>query len=240
MHHYSLKIILIVFYCIAFYILFLTYSIYQSINISQKIISTTVPYEQHPPNPEIYILVAGDSTAVGVGAIENINSVAGRLGTQFPKADISNIGVSGAKLKDLLLMLQEQKIKNYNLVVLQIGANDITHNTPYDIIRKELSEILSLTSKLNSKVIIFTSGDVGRARVFRWPLSSIITSRTLKVREIFIEEASKYKNVSYVDLYLDRNDDPFEKNLKKYYAPDSFHLTGDGYGVWYFFIQKQL
>ncbi len=238
--HPSIKIILIIFFCIALYIIFLAYPIYQSISVSEKIIATTIPYEQHPPNPEMYILVAGDSTAVGVGATENIQSIAGRLGTQFPKADISNIGISGAKLKDLLLVLQLRKIKNYNLIVLQIGANDITNFTPYDTVRNELSEILSISNEHSSKIILLTSGDLGRAPIFHWPLSNIITSRTLMVRDIFIEEASKYENVSYVDLYLNRNDDPIEKNLKKYYAPDSFHLTGDGYGIWYFFIQKKL
>ncbi len=236
----SLKIILIIFSVIALFIIFLAYPIYQAVNISGKIITATVPFEQHPSNPEIYILVAGDSSAVGVGATENINSIAGRLGTQFPKADISNVGMSGARLKDLLLVLDEHKNKNYNLIVLQIGSNDITHFTSYDTIRKELSEILSISNELSSKIILLTSGDVGRARIFYWPLSNILSSRALDVRKIFIEEASKHKNVSYVDLYLDRNDDPFEKDLKKYYAPDSFHLTDDGYGVWYFYIQKYL
>ncbi len=235
-----LKIFALVFSCLAIYSIFLAYSIFHSINVSKKIISSTIPYEQHPPNPEMLILVAGDSTAVGVGAIENIKSIAGRLGTQFPKADISNVGIIGAKVKDLLIVLQEQKSKYYNLIVLQIGANDISQLTPYDEIRREISEVLSLASELSSKIILLTAGDLGRARVFQWPLSSIVTARTLNVREIFIEEALKYRNVSFVDLYLDRNEDPFEKNLTKYYAPDSFHLTSDGYGVWYFYIQKKL
>ncbi|MBA3815836.1 MAG: hypothetical protein H0X29_04815 [Parachlamydiaceae bacterium] len=235
-----LKIILILFLFFIFYIFYLIFAIHQSISNSEKIINNTIPYEQHPPNPEIYILVAGDSTAVGVGATENVKSTAGRLGTQFPNADISNIGVSGAKLKDLLLVLQKQQSKNYNLLVLQIGANDITHFTSYNSVRNELSEILALASEFSAKIILLTSGDIGRAPVFHWPFSRIMTARTLKVREIFIEEASKYKKVSYVDLYLDRSEDPFEKDLKKYYASDSFHLTDDGYGVWYFFVQKHL
>ena len=94
--------------------------------------------------------------------------------------------MSGAKLEDLLQVLKEQKNKKYDLIVLQIGANDITHFTSYDMIRNELSQILSLTQGISSKIILLTSGDVGRARVFRWPLSTLFTSRTLNVREIFI------------------------------------------------------
>jgi lysophospholipase L1-like esterase len=235
-----IKIMFLIFFGLALYILFLGFPIYLSINISEKIIANTIPFEQHPENPDRYILVAGDSTAVGVGALENTKSIAGRLGTQFPNADITNIGVSGARLKDLLLVLNSKNMKQYDLIVLQIGANDITHFTPYDVVKDEISEILLLASEHSSKTLLLTAGDIGRARVFHWPLSSIITSRTQNVRDIFLEVAAKYKNTSYVDLYLPKEDDPFEKDLKRYYSPDSFHLTGDGYGVWYFFLEKHL
>lgn len=230
----------IVFLIIVIYSLFLVYHIYQSIEISEKIIAHSVAYTQHPADPDQYILVAGDSTAVGVGAVNPQESVAGRLGQQFPQADIINLGQSGATLKDVLALLQAQKGKHYDLIVLQIGANDITHFTPYPKIKEEISEILFLCNEMSFRTILLTSGDVGRSRAFHWPLSSFLTTRTLNVRHIFMEESSKYKTVSYIDLFRDKKDDPLEKDLKKYYAPDLFHLTGEGYGAWYVQIQKQL
>ncbi len=77
--------------------------------------------------------------------------------------------------------------------------------------------------------------NMGNAPVFHWPLSTIITDRTLKVRE-----TAKNKVVSYIDLFKNRKDDPSVKNFKKYYSPDMFHLSGDGYGIWYFYLQKEL
>ena len=200
----------------------------------------TVSFEQHPPNPDKSILVAGDSIAVGIGAKNPRESIAGRLGHQFPNVDITNLGLNGAKLQDLLQILRNHNNKHYDLIVLQIGANDITHFTSYSTIKSELSEILSLSNKLSSKVIILTSGNIGNAPVFHWPLSTIITGRTLNVRQIFMEEAAKNKAVTYIDLFKNRKDDPLAKNINKYYAPDFFHLSGDGYGIWYLQIQKVL
>jgi lysophospholipase L1-like esterase len=235
-----LRFILICVVFVFLYLIYLSYPIYNSINISQKLISEAIPYVQHPNKPDTFILVAGDSTAVGVGSTDNRETIAGRLGQQFPKADITNLGISGARLKDLILTLEQQKNKHYDLIVLQIGANDITHFTPYDTIESQLEEVLYLSNQLSPKIILLTSGDVGAARVFRWPLSVILSLRTRHVRDIFMNESSKNASVSYIDLFRDPKDDPFEKDLKRYYAPDSFHLTGAGYGVWYSSIQKKL
>lgn len=234
------KIILCIIFILFLYTCYLLYPIYQAMNVSNIMMVNTTPFEQHPSNPNKYILVAGDSIAVGIGAVDPKESIAGRLGSQFPNADITNLGMSGAKLKDLLVVLHKQNTKHYDLVILQIGANDITHFTPYHTIRMELAEVIALSNELSSKTIILTAGNIGNAPVFHWPLSTIITDRTVNVRAIFIDETEKNKAVSYIDLFKNRKDDPLVKNFKKYYSSDLFHLSGDGYGIWYFYIQKEL
>src|SRR5665213_3447970 len=62
--------------------------IHQASVVGHRIAAQAVPYEQHPPNPAMYILVMGDSTAVGTGAATNTESIAGRLGARYPQADI--------------------------------------------------------------------------------------------------------------------------------------------------------
>ena len=234
------KMLILIFFLWFLYLSYLAYPIYQAFSLSNSLIAHTVAFEQHPSNPTKQILVAGDSSAVGLGASNPKETIAGRIGQQFPDWDITNLGVSGANLKDLLHVLRRQDKKHYDLIVLQIGGNDITHFTPYETIRSELAKVISLSSKLSSKTIILTAGNIGSAPVFNWPLSAIITDRTLNVREIFIDEVAKNKTISYVDLFKDSKDDPFVKYPKKYYAQDLFHLTGDGYGVWYLDVQKLL
>ena len=230
---------LIMSFSLIAYSAYLFFSIYQTMKIAEKLVANTRPYEQHPQNPDKYILVAGDSTALGVGALNMHESTAGRFGEQFPNADITNLGMNGAMLKDLLITLQNQKNEHYDLIVLQIGANDITHLTSYDAIQEELSKILFLSNKISPKTILLTSGNIGAAPVFHWPLSTYLTARTLNVRNIFKDEASKFKSVFYIDLYKDTKDDPFIKDPERHYAPDSFHLSGDGYEIWFKEIKMQ-
>ncbi len=232
--------LILTFFIWVLFLGYLAYPIYQAFSLSKSMIANTIPFEQHPMNPIKRVLVAGDSAAVGLGATNPKETVSGRIGQQFSNWDITNLGVSGARLKDLLHVLQQQPEKHYDLIVLQIGGNDITHFTPYETIRSELAKVISLSSKLSPKTIILTAGNIGTAPIFRWPLSTIMTGRTLNVRSIFIDEVAKNKAVSYVDLFKDCKDDPFFKYPEKHYAQDKFHLTSDGYGVWYIDVQKKL
>jgi lysophospholipase L1-like esterase len=222
------------------YIVWLVYPIYQATHISQALIQRAVPYEQHPAQPTMRILVAGDSTAVGVGTADPQGSTAGWLGKQFPAADITNVAVSGYRLADVIAVLQKQQGTHYDLILLQIGANDVTHFTPAPTVAQQLSTIFSLCTTLSSKTIVLTAGNIGLSKVFHWPLSAIITHRTWVVRSIFINTALQYPTVSYVDLFKNKKDDIFETDIARYYAIDGFHLTNDGYAVWYQAIQKNL
>lgn len=224
---------------IAIFIFYLIYPISQAIKISDAMLAKTVRFEQHPPNPNKRILVAGDSTAIGVGAKHPNESIAGRLGKQFPEADITNLGKSGAKLKDLLPLLRGLD-HHYDLIVLQVGANDITHFTSFASIKQALTDILTLSQSISSKTIILSAGNVGKAPMFRWPLSMIFSYRTRAIRDIFMEEIAKSKTAAYVDLYTKLANDPRAKDVKQYYASDQFHLSSYAYAIWYSYIEEKL
>lgn len=218
---------------------YLIFPIYKAMQIADETVAKNVVYEQHPIEPESYILVAGDSSAAGVGAVDPRDSIAGRLGQRYPKADLVNLGVSGAKLSDLIEVLRAQK-GHYDIVLLQIGANDVTHFTGYEKVKDGIAEVLKLAHKLGTKVVLLTSGDIGKTPIFHWPLSSVMSSRTLGVRDIFLEASAKYSNVSYLDLFYELKKNPDVKNVKEFYSPDFFHLSGNGYEVYYSYVQKAL
>lgn len=60
------------------------------------------------------------------------------------------------------------------------------------------------------------------------------------VREIFMREASNRSKVQYVDLFESAENDVFNTDIDKYYAPDLFHPSSAGYGVWYEDVKKYL
>lgn len=222
----------LLFLVVLVYAIFLWNSVRRAIAMSVVIEASTVAYEQRPANSTMRILVAGDSTAVGVGA-RSEDSIAGRIGKKYPRAEITNLGVSGLRLAGLKEKLSSRGENTYDLVLLQIGANDITGRTPYAGIRRTLGEVLHVADGLGARVIVMTAGNVGFSPVFRWPLSAYMTARTREVRTIFMSEIAKHPKAYYVDLFEEKKEDTFSKDITRYYAPDFFHPSGEGYGVWY-------
>ena len=128
---------------------------------------------------------------------------------------------------------------HYDLVILQIGANDIVHFTKFNNIEKEISTAIDRAKRIGDHVVIMHSGDVGLAPIFSWPLNHLYTSRTRVVRSIYMKMAQE-KGVMYVDLFRKRQDELFLKDIDKYYAADHFHPSGQGYRYWYDEIRKTL
>lgn len=228
---------------VAFIVIILTYfiyPIYRAIQISIGIQESAVPYEQSPENPTMKILVAGDSTGVGTGAESPEDSIAGRIGKDFPNASIENISENGITTEELRKKLDELADNNYDLIVIQIGANDVTKFTSKAKVSQEIKLVLDYAAAHASSVILLTAGNMGLSPVFKAPFSNYITSKTLMVREIFQSEAAARSSVKYVDLFKKAEDDTFSTDIDKYYADDNFHPSSEGYGVWYQDIQPLL
>ena len=191
-----------------------------------------LPYNRRVPGAELKILFLGDSTAVGTGADDNRHSTAGYFGQDFPLAEITNISQNGKKIQELLTELNTQTFGKYDLVVIQIGGNDIMKLTPFKNIESDLVSVIERAKTIGRYVVILHSGNVGIAPIFHWPFDVIMTNRSRKVREIYMRQA-KAHGVMYVDLFSEREGDLFLKDVKRYYSADSLHPSGDGYRWWY-------
>lgn len=185
------------------------------------------------------ILVMGDSTAVGAGGTPE-ESIAGRLGADFPQAIIVNDSKNGQKLEGFLAALRAHREEKYDLIVFQIGANDIVGLTSEASIRKNLLTALTYANDMASHTIILSAGNIGLAPVFKWPLSVFYSSRSYAVRSLYQEEIKKYPQMRYIDLYHDRAHEPFNTDVDRFYAADHFHPSGAGYGIWYAQIREAL
>lgn len=197
-------------------------------------------FERANPNASMRILVAGDSTAVGTGAHDPKDSIAGRVGTLFADAHIENIGVNGLKtsgLREKLAQLPEEE--TYDLVLLQIGGNDILRFTPRPTLRRELSGALEEAKKRGRRVILMSTGNVGLAPAFPFFLSHMYSYRTRAVRTTLTEEAAQ-AGVTYVDLFEERETDPFGKDPDTFYSRDGLHPSGAGYGLWFKKLEPEL
>jgi len=210
------------------------------LHISRNLVEESFAYSQAPTNSTKRILIIGDSLGVGVGASSPSNSIAGRFAKDNPWAEIRNLSVSGAKIRDGLTTIKILKdTETYDLTLIQLGANDITRLTSDKDINRDLKELLTIAKLHSNRVIFLTSGNVGHAPIFPFPINYYYTARSNRLISLF-QKISEDNDVLYINLNYPRRDDPFLKNIDLYYAPDLFHVSDASYEFWYQRILKAL
>jgi lysophospholipase L1-like esterase len=192
------------------------------------------PWNRFKPDAAFKVLFAGDSTAVGTGLSDSSQSIAGLFGRDFPDLDVENYSQNGLRLKGLADILETLQHKQFDLAVLQIGANDIMFFTPIEKIKDDQQRVLNLARHIAKRIIILHSGDIGGSPLFIWPFSWVYTWRSLKVREIYAQRQND--TVSYIDIYhLNKG-----RDYRNCYGRDGLHLNKKGYAIWYGYIKDQL
>jgi len=193
----------------------------------------TVPYENSPKIPEGHFLIIGDSLASGVGAVDFHNSVAGRLVKDYPTMHISNRGQNGFKLVDIVNTLPQLEEQFFDMIILQIGGNDILAYTSPSDAKRHLQKIITTLKKIsNNNLILVGPLNAGSSAIFWFPFSTLYNARSNMIRGIFYD-ICKSAHVPFVDLYVSRFRDPFVKNRDLYFANDKIHPSDEGYSYIY-------
>lgn len=196
---------------------------------ASAVVAQAQPYTQEGAGRSI--LVAGESTAYGTGAEDPRDSLAGRLGSAFPDAQIDMAAVNGQKVSELVETLKEVE-PTYDLLVIAIGGNDTIARTPQDKLREDMREAWDLGKKVAEDVVVISTGNVGGAEAFGPVTGAWYTWQTRKVRESFLE-TTEAAGVGYADLYAAGVNEQFAADPDQYYAADGFHPSGAGYGLWF-------
>lgn len=206
----------------------------QQLAKSVWLITQTSPYQQVGPGVGL-IVVVGDSTAYGTGVKDVKDSIAGRIGTDFPNYEIRTFAKNGRVIGEVTKALEEAKLeKTVDLLLLQIGGNDILQNRTKEQIESDTRAMLIEAKKYATNVVFISSGNVGTAALYvkDGQPDQARMRRTLVAREIFIRLSGEL-GVTYVDLYTEPENDLFLKHPERYFAIDGLHPSGAGYGLWY-------
>lgn len=206
---------------------------------SGKLPYSIKPFQINNPSAKFRMLFLGDSTAVGTGASLNTESTAGWFGKDYPQAHIRNFSRNGLRIAGLLKKFNPPAKQFYSVVIIQIGGNDIMRFTPLGSIKRDLSVLIDRAKTVGRHVVILHSGNVGAAPIFVWPFDRILTERTRAVRALYVQLAQE-KGVLYVDLFQEKENDPFLRDIGKFYAKDLLHPSGKGYRFWYGKIREAL
>ncbi len=199
---------------------------------SAELVKKSSAYQQNPPRPTAKILVAGDSTGVGTGASSPEDSVSGRLGRDHPNWSIENRSVNGAKYEDVIEQLSSLDSVTYDAIIIFAGGNDVIRSTDPIKLDQEVDRALTLADAHSKNVIIQPSGNVGNTTLFPWPFSLGMTKRSEELHAIVRKRAAQH-GAAYVNLFKDKNTDPFSKDPDRLNAADGLHPSSDGYAIWY-------
>lgn len=203
-------------------------------------LETIMPFKREVPDAKFRILVLGDSTAFGTGADNPASSTAGRLGQKYPDAEVVNLAENGlriAGLEEILMSIDEDV--HFDIVLIQIGANDIIRLTSMQDVESGIDRILERSKKFGGKTIVLHSGDIGEAKFFPWFLRPILSYRSLGVRDIY-KRVSPAHGAEYVDLVASPVSKLLKDDIEHYYSADLLHLSSEGYGLWYREIESKI
>ena len=101
------------------------------IRFARTIVARTEPAQSCPEGYCNTIVVAGDSTAFGVGALP-AESTAGRLAAAFPRARVVNVARSGNRIGHVAEQLDRVDCPAADLVLIQACANDVLEFRPVE------------------------------------------------------------------------------------------------------------
>lgn len=209
------------------------YSIRHSAALSVPLVKAAHAYNREDATLPHTLLVLGDSTAVGVGSPSE-GTVAARL-AEYLHASVENYAVSGAVTSDLDAQMTHTKRDKYDLILLQIGANDVIGFRSLDAAASQLDLALQKLRLKSDRVMILTAGDIGTAPIFPRPVGWVMSYRTRELRERFIKVCAT-RGATYVDIYI--RPDPFLGNEERYHAKDGLHLNAEGYQYWFSVVKE--
>lgn len=179
-------------------------------------------------------VVLGDSTAAGVGAgtadLAYPTLLARRLAADGFRVELLGIGISGARVRDVLEdQVADAVAARPDLIFIGIGANDATHVTPLDAVRRDMGEVLDRLRPTGATIVVAGAPDM-RAAAFHEPLRSLAGWRGRRVTDA-IAAAARERGVPAVAL-AEQTGHFFQRAPEIYLSEDLFHPSAAGYEKW--------
>ena len=208
------------------------------IRFSRSLVAQTVPAQSSPERCRSTIVVAGDSTAFGVGALP-AETTAGRIAAAFPHARVVNVARSGARIGHVAEQLAKVDCENVAMVLIHAGGNDVLEFRSIAKVRQDARAALAAARAMSANVVLMPGHNFSVAPFFLRPISRVIQWHAVKVHAAVLRVAAEM-NVTFVDLFRDHYNAPFVREPRRYYCPDGLHPSGEGYGLWFAILMSQV
>ena len=204
------------------------------------LIARVTPYEQAGAGGGS-ILVIGDSTGYGTGARRSSESIAGRIGSDYPSYSITNNSVNGRKIAGTMEVVQGlTDTDRYNLVVLQIGANDLIAGREADVVVADLQQLIEAVIPQADKIMVISAGNIGATPLFTGDQAQRLEASSRQFDQQMGILDKTYDDMMFVSLFDEPADDVFVQSPKVYTSVDGLHPSSAGYAIWYSKAQPSL
>lgn len=217
------------------------YNTIGEINLQSPYIQKQFSLENPQKEGAVRYVALGDSLTAGVGS-NSIKSTfvyqfATKLSLQFGKVEVVNLAIPGATSEDLITnqlpQVAQEKSKFSNetqYITLLIGINDIHNKVSVADYNNRLVYIVNqLLTKTDARIILISLPYLGASDVIPFPLSAVLDARTKQFNKV-TAEVEQGDRIKLIDLYTPTWQ-AFTEN-SRYYAPDHFHPSGEGYLLW--------
>jgi lysophospholipase L1-like esterase len=183
--------------------------------------------------PALAYVVMGDSTAAGQGAPYD-GGIA--LGTARAIASrrpvVTNVAVSGARMQDVINdQLTAATRLRPDLVLLAVGANDVTHLSSVSSMQSGLLKIVRALKSANPSVAIVVTGSPDMGAPPRIPrlLRGLASRRTEAINRMF-QEVAVEERLTFAPIAKETG--PLFRSDRSLFAGDRFHPNARGYATW--------
>jgi lysophospholipase L1-like esterase len=152
------------------------------------------------------------------------------MGSQL-HVELEVLGAGGATTKDVAESQVSQALSmKPDLVLIEIGANDVTHLSRLETVRSKMAEALDRLGAARINLVVAGPPHMGTSRAFAQPLRALSGMRGKAVRRTIEAEVTR-RGVPYIDLSAGTHDQ-FDRFPSKYYSDDWFHPGKGGYRLW--------
>ncbi len=182
--------------------------------------------------PLLKYIAAGDSTVQGRGASVVEKTYPYKIAeylAQDHTVEYKNIGVSGARLRDL----KEKQLPTIiayqpDIITISIGGNDIDRLASKDYVLENLNFIISeLNTKTQAKIYIANLPNFTGAQLLPYPYIWLIEKRSAPInRAIIALESDRIKIANVHDFFA------AHAKIESTYSADYFHPNDYGYELW--------
>ena len=181
--------------------------------------------------PPIHIALVGDSTAAGYGTHRERDTPAAQFAIAISEVarrpvHVRNVAVVGAESKDLEPQVDQLMAHPPELVLMMIGANDVTELTKPSVAVPYVEAAVRRLRAAGSQVVLGTCPDLGTVRPIAQPLRTWVRrlSRQMATAQTVAVVRAGGTTVSLGDLL-----GPIFAERLEMFAEDRFHPSATGY-----------